>query len=960
VILPGCDLLRAAVEVPGWLTLLLWLALPLWLVMAADAALPAGLVATVGETPPLAADGRAAVGCLLAGAEMAAVVWAGAPAVAGGACLDCRARNGIIAYTVSETIATSRTVNSEPTMRTRGERSILAGPGRRNAAREVARPGSSLASRCSISASMRCSSCESAIPLPFRFAPCDYPLTIAHEAAFIQLFRVRSRPVFRGARSAGCGHRTQSRACIIMASRRVSQLWLSKNRSILIGMRWDNLRLDDGPEDGGATLFPAGRRDGTLPLIERGAVARSFDTPGFRGMTFYEVQSRSVVNRVPESSRMSFRWTINPYRGCQHSCVYCMAGQTPILMADGRTKPLADVRAGDQVYGTVRDGRDRRCAVTTVLAHWTTVKPAYRVILEDSTLLLASDDHRFLTERGWKHVTGADSGPMQRPFLTLNNELVGIGRFAEPPKASAAYERGYLCGMIRGDGAIGHYSNPRAPGPGGGDVHRFRLALADREALARTAGYLASTGISCTELAWAEEPATDRRVGAIRTSGRDQVQMIEQLTEWPPDPGPDWRKGFLAGIFDAEGSFSRGILRISHTDQKIIDQTVTSFQAFGFQVAIEPIARRNGLVVVRLRGGLREALRFFHAVDPAITAKRSIEGVALKSGARLRVAAIEPTGLDLPMYDITTGTGDFIADGVVSHNCFARNTHSYLGLDSGADFDSKVVVKVNAPELVRKKLASPSWAGEHIAMGTNVDCYQRAEGRYRLMPGIIGALKDAANPFSILTKGTLILRDIDLLAEAAEVTDVGLNVSAGFVDKELWRSVEPGTPDPARRLEACAALNDRGLACGVLMGPVIPFLSDSPAQLGAAVRQIAAAGATHVTPIVLHLRPGTREWYMRWLGAHHPGLVGRYLDLYGRSAYAPKSYQARITAQVRDLAARYGVGGPRSMTSRGRGPGAAPPGPRGPADMRSRGAAAPLAEVGPGTPPGRAQQLTLL
>ena len=114
--------------------------------------------------------------------------------------------------------------------------------------------------------------------------------------------------------------------------------------------------------------------------------------------------------------------------------------------------------------------------------------------------------------------------------------------------------------------------------------------------------------------------------------------------------------------------------------------------------------------------------------------------------------------------------------------CYARQSHSYLELDTGADFDTKVVVKVNAPELVRKKMASPAWSGEHIAMGTNVDCYQRAEGRYRLMPGLSSALKDAANPFSILTKGTLILRDMDLLAEAAEVTDVGLNVSAGFVD----------------------------------------------------------------------------------------------------------------------------------------------------------------------------------
>jgi DNA repair photolyase len=291
--------------------------------------------------------------------------------------------------------------------------------------------------------------------------------------------------------------------------------------------------------------------------------------------------------------------------------------------------------------------------------------------------------------------------------------------------------------------------------------------------------------------------------------------------------------------------------------------------------------------------------------------------------------------------------------------CFARQSHSYLELDTGADFDTKVVVKVNAPELVRRKMASPAWSGEHIAMGTNVDCYQRAEGRYQLMPGIIGALKDAANPFSILTKGTLILRDIGLLAQAAEVTDVGLNVSVGFVDKELWRSVEPGTPAPARRLEACAVLNERGLRCGVLMGPVVPFLSDSPAQLDAAVSQIAAAGATHVSPIVLHLRPGTREWFFRWLGGHHPGLVGRYLDLYGRSAYAPKSYQAKIAGQVRELADKHGIGRPGPGFGHGRRPGPersaaqALPGP--PAVPR------PAAAIDPVVPfPAPSEQLTLL
>lgn len=240
--------------------------------------------------------------------------------------------------------------------------------------------------------------------------------------------------------------------------------------------------------------------------------------------------------------------------------------------------------------------------------------------------------------------------------------------------------------------------------------------------------------------------------------------------------------------------------------------------------------------------------------------------------------------------------------------CFARNTHTYLDLDAGADFNTRVVVKVNAPELLRKKLASPSWPGEHIAMGTNVDCYQRAEGKYRLMPGIIGALRDRRNPFSILTKGTLILRDIELLASAAEVTSVGLAVSVGCADEALWRAVEPGTPSPLRRLEACAALSDRGLGCAVLMGPVIPYLSDSPAQLEATVREIAAAGAASVTPIVLHLRPGAREWFLAWLRETHPDLVDRYARLYRRGSYAPKAYQAEISARVRDLARKHGIG----------------------------------------------------
>ena len=478
-------------------------------------------------------------------------------------------------------------------------------------------------------------------------------------------------------------------------------------------MRWDTLRLVD--------VEPC---DGALPLFAKGAVVREFDTPGFRGITFYEIQAKSALNRVPEASQVPFRWTVNPYRGCSHACVYCMSSDTAILLVDGHTKPLAEVRVGDAVVGTERRGRYRRFAATEVLAHWPSVKPAYRVTLADGTTLLASADHRFLTNRGWKHVLGAGSGPLQRPHLTLNNELVGAGT------AAAA--------------------NAGAP--------------------------------------------------AVPVGG-------------------------------------------------------------------EAVPR-----------------------------------------ADLRVVSVESLGVEMVMYDITTGTGDFVANGVVSHNCFARKTHEYLDLDSGRDFDTKIVVKVNAAERLRAELAQPSWRREHVALGTNVDPYQRAEGRYQLMPGIISALAESGTPFSILTKGTLILRDLDVLLAAAARVDVGAAVSVGFVDETLWRSVEPGTPSPARRLAVCRSLNDAGLGCGVLVAPILPYLTDMPDMLDATVGAIAEAGATQVTPIVLHLRPGAREWYARWLSEHRPDLVDRYAALYGNRSYAPRSYQHEIAEAVRSLATKHRIG----------------------------------------------------
>jgi DNA repair photolyase len=239
--------------------------------------------------------------------------------------------------------------------------------------------------------------------------------------------------------------------------------------------------------------------------------------------------------------------------------------------------------------------------------------------------------------------------------------------------------------------------------------------------------------------------------------------------------------------------------------------------------------------------------------------------------------------------------------------CFARKTHEWLELDSGHDFDTQVVVKTNLVDVLRKELARPSWTREHVALGTNTDPYQRAEGRYRLMPGVIRALAESGTPFSILTKGTLLRRDIPLLVEAAREVPLGLGVSMAIWDDDLHSGLEPGVPTPRARLDLVRALTDAGLPCGVFLAPVLPGLTDGTADLDAALSAIAAAGATGVTVIPLHLRPGAREWFMAWLARERPALVPRYEQLYARRAYVPAEYRIWLARRVAPLLAAHGL-----------------------------------------------------
>ncbi|WP_286308703.1 intein-containing Rv2578c family radical SAM protein [Agromyces mangrovi Wang et al. 2018] len=659
-------------------------------------------------------------------------------------------------------------------------------------------------------------------------------------------------------------------------------------------MRWNGQEL--GVEDA-AALPGLGRLDGFV---------RSVQTPEFAGITFHEVLAKSALNKVPGPSRMPFGWTINPYRGCSHACAYCLHPETLILMADGRHKPLSSIRIGDRLIGTERRGAYRRYVETTVSAVWSTRKRAHRVRLADGTEVIGSADHRFLTDRGWKFIRPPESG--QRPHLTTNNRLQGFGLgVARTHHGGEDYRRGYLCGMIRGDAMMLRREYSRTGGKGSFVASRFRLALADGEALERSRTFLAREGIDTVQRPFAVGSASRRPMTAIFTSKRAHYDRILDLIAWPAEPSDTWHRGFLAGVFDAEGSCSRGILRISNSDEAILEATRRGLAVLSLDAVTEP-ARENGVRTIRLRGGLTARRRFFDEVRPAITRKLDLVGDAVTTHADLRVVGIDDLGETVDMIDITTGTGDFIANGVVSHNCFARPTHEYLDLDGGDDFDRQIVVKVNVADVLRRELGRASWQRHPVALGTNTDPYQRAEGRYALMPRIIDELTASRTPFSILTKGTLLRRDLERLADASRHVSVDIAMSIAIYDDALQQSVEHGTPTAPARLATVRAVREAGLDCGVFLMPILPYLTDTRAHLDEALRRASEAGATSVVHTALRLKPGVKEWYFEWLARDHPELLPKYRAMYpGRVADAPKDYRRWLAARIRPLMRAHGL-----------------------------------------------------
>jgi len=587
-------------------------------------------------------------------------------------------------------------------------------------------------------------------------------------------------------------------------------------------------------------------------------------------------RAREVIS-TNDSPDVAFERSINPYRGCAHACPYCVGPDTLVLMSDGRTCPISELRVGDEIYGTRRIGSYRRYVKSRVLAHWSVIKPAFRTTLQDGTVLVSSGDHRFLSELGWKFVTGPQHGSPNRPHLTTLNRLTGTGAFAPAVIQDDDYRCGYLCGMIRGDGRLADCRYSR-DGRSHADQHQFRLALCDQEALVRTRNYLLDFDISTCGLVFQAAAGCRRTMHAIRTHSFRKAESIRTLAARPNHATSAWSAGFLAGIFDADGSFSHCALRITNTDPAIVGWVCECLRGFGFSFSVKryPHGTRQPIDIVVLTGGLREHLRFFHTVSPAISRKFDITGQRVRSDARLRVVSVEPLET-MRLYDITTETEDFVSDGVVAHNCYARPSHAYMGLSPGLDFETRLFYKQDAARVLEEQLARPGYVCKSITLGANTDPYQPLEKRMRVTRSILEVLAHTRHPVAVITKSALVLRDLDLLADLARDGLASVAVSVTTLDKELKRTMEPRAASPQARLRTLAALNTAGIPTAVMVAPVIPALTDH--ELEDILAAAAQAGTCSAGYVLLRLPYEIKDLFREWLGEHYPQRASHVMSL---------------------------------------------------------------------------------
>ena len=512
--------------------------------------------------------------------------------------------------------------------------------------------------------------------------------------------------------------------------------------------------------------------------------------------------------------------------GCQHDCSYCTSPDTQVLMYDGSLKPIKYVNVGDEIYGVVDGGTYKQFTKATVTNKMSVVKKAYKITLANGNELICSDNHQWLTTRGWKYTIGEMSGDNRRPYLTTNNKLMGFYSLfnIDTYEYTKDYQLGYLRGVILGDATLReyHYNSERREVE---NQYRFRLALKDERITDRAYDYLLHNGVPTN---WFDFPMIDRQtkehytVRAIETYKKENYDKIHELIK--KRDTDEFKRGFLAGIYDAEGTCDVLIRRVCNSDLDIISDIENALKTFGFDYVFDKDSKTVNKIVktIRIVGGLSESLRFNNVTQCLVANNEgNISNIRLKSfnADELRVVSIEEYADETELIDITTTTRNFIANGVVAHNCYAKSLLDFRNL---WDFQNPAVADINK---IRKKVAKLPKDIKAIRLGGMTDCFQPCELTHKVTYETIKALNEVRQPYLIVTKSDIVAYD-----EYIDVMDKDLahiQVTITCFNDDLYHKLdyEKAVP-PSKRIEAVEKLYENGFDVQVRLSPLVPEFVD--------------------------------------------------------------------------------------------------------------------------------------